>query len=87
MYLDLFDRSIDDDSPYISISAIVIKHLITDRSFASTLTAASLCTVFIPLDTRPKMVCLPSRKGVGARVIKNWDPASDRVKNRQGRLR
>ena len=25
-------------------------------------------------DTRPKMVCLPSSHGVGARVMKNCDP-------------
>jgi len=26
---------------------------------------------FIPFETRPKIVCLPSRKGVGASVMKN----------------
>lgn len=30
-----------------------------------------LLTTFIPLYTRPKMVCLSSRKGVGASVMKN----------------
>ena len=31
--------------------------------------------IFIPLLTLPKIVCLPSNHGVGAKVIKNWDPA------------
>lgn len=36
------------------------------RSFASVLTASNRWTVFMPLDILPKMVCLPSRNGVGA---------------------
>ena len=31
-------------------------------------------TTRIPDETRPKMVCFPSRKGVGARVTKNCEP-------------
>lgn len=33
-----------------------------------------LWMIFIPLWTLPKIVCFPSSHGVGARVIKNWDP-------------
>lgn len=46
----------------------------THLSFPSVRTAANRCTVFMPVETRPKIVCLPSRKGVGARVMKNWEP-------------
>lgn len=62
----------------------------TGRSLLSVRTASKRCTVFMPDDTRPNMVCLPSRKGVGAyegqlreigwglkrltQVIKNCDP-------------
>ena len=30
------------------------------------------CTVCMPEHTRPNTVCLPSRCGVGASVMKNW---------------
>jgi hypothetical protein len=35
-------------------------------SSLSVLTASNLCIVFMPEDTLPNIVCLPSRKGVGA---------------------
>lgn len=38
------------------------------RSLLSVRTASSRCTVFIPNETRPNIVCFPSRKGVGAYV-------------------
>ena len=41
------------------------------RSLASVVTLPSRFTVSIPAHTRPKMVCLPSREGQGARVMKN----------------
>lgn len=43
-------------------------------SLPSVATAPNLCTTRMPELTRPKMVCLLSRKGVGARVMKNWEP-------------
>jgi hypothetical protein len=46
----------------------------THRSFPSVPTTPSRWTTFIPFETRPKIVCLPSRKGVGASVMKNWLP-------------
>lgn len=46
----------------------------TYRSCASTATAPSLWTTRIPEFTRPKIVCLLSRYGVGASVRKNCDP-------------
>ena len=44
------------------------------RSCASVATAPILLTTSIPAQTRPKIVCLPSRNGAGASVMKNWDP-------------
>lgn len=44
----------------------------TGLSVLSVRTASNLCTVFIPLDTRPKIVCLPSRNGVGACIAVSW---------------
>ena len=41
------------------------------RSCASTATAPSRCTTRIPELTRPKIVCLLSRYGVGPNVMKN----------------
>lgn len=38
----------------------------TGLSLLSVRTASSLLTVCMPDETRPKIVCLPSRKGVGA---------------------
>lgn len=55
----------------ISISRKTLVHPGTHLSFPSVRTAAKRCSVGIPLCTRPKMVCLPSRNGVGARVRKN----------------
>lgn len=46
----------------------------TGRSVASVLTLPIRSMMPIPEDTRPKIVCLPSSQGVGARVMKNWDP-------------
>jgi hypothetical protein len=43
----------------------------THRSFPSVPTTPSRWMTFIPFETRPKIVCLPSRKGVGASVMKN----------------
>ena len=48
--------------------------MITHRSLPSVPTTPSRCTTFIPFETRPKIVCLPSRNGVGASVMKNWLP-------------
>lgn len=31
-------------------------------------------TTFMPLTTRPKTTCLPSRKSAGSVVMKNWQP-------------
>lgn len=41
------------------------------RSAASVWTLPSCFTTPMPLQTRPKMVCFPSRWGWGASVIKN----------------
>jgi hypothetical protein len=38
------------------------------RSLVSVRTASSRWIVLMPEDTRPKIVCLPSRNGVGACV-------------------
>ena len=40
-------------------------------SLPSVATAPNRCTTFIPPPTRPNIVCLLSRKGVGASVMKN----------------
>lgn len=47
---------------------------ITDRSCASTPTAPKRCKTRIPELTRPNIVCLLSKNGVGASVIKNCEP-------------
>lgn len=41
------------------------------RSLASVVTLPSRLTVSMPAHTRPNMVCLASREGQGARVMKN----------------
>jgi hypothetical protein len=46
----------------------------TGRSCASVLTNPICLTILIPSFTRPKIVCLPSKWGVGARVMKNCEP-------------
>src|SRR6266566_1847602 len=46
----------------------------TDRSCASTPTAPKRCKTRIPEPTRPKIVCLLSKNGVGPSVIKNCEP-------------
>lgn len=51
----------------------------THRSCASVPTAPSRCTTRIPALTRPKIVCLLSRYGVGASVMKNCDPKKGSV--------
>ncbi len=51
----------------------------THRSCASVPTAPSRCTTRIPPLTRPKIVCLLSRYGVGASVMKNCDPKNGSV--------
>lgn len=48
--------------------------LITHRLFAPVGVFSILRTVRRPSMTRPKTVCLPSRKLAGAVVIKNWHP-------------
>jgi hypothetical protein len=47
---------------------------ITDRSCASTPTAPKRCKTRIPELTRPNIVCLLSKNGVGPSVIKNCEP-------------
>ena len=47
---------------------------VVGRSLASVCTLPRRLTTPMPAHTRPKMVCLPSRNGVGARVMKNWEP-------------
>ena len=46
----------------------------TGLSVAVVCTFPIFCTTDIPFATRPKIECFPSRKGVGARVMKNWEP-------------
>jgi hypothetical protein len=46
----------------------------THLSVASVCTSPIRWTTFMPLLTRPNIVCLPSRKVVGASVMKNCDP-------------
>lgn len=46
----------------------------TDRSWASTPTAPKRCKTRIPELTRPNIVCLLSKYGVGASVRKNCEP-------------
>lgn len=57
-------------SPF-NIRASRMRTSSTGRSSAPTLTRPILCTIFIPLLTLPKIVCLPSSQGVGASVMKN----------------
>lgn len=52
--------------------ALSILTSVVGRSVASVCTLPSRLMVLIPPHTRPKMVCLPSSQGVGARVMKNW---------------
>lgn len=47
------------------------------RSLLSVSTLPIRSTVAIPLHTRPKIVCFPSRCGVGANVTKNCEPAGN----------
>jgi hypothetical protein len=46
------------------------------RSLVSVWTRPMRCTTFMPLSTRPNMVCFPSKNVVGARVIKNCEPSA-----------
>lgn len=46
----------------------------THLSLESVATKPNFWTTFIPSFTLPKMVCFRSKKGVGARVRKNWLP-------------
>lgn len=52
--------------------ALMIRTSPKGRSPASVCTLPNRLITSIPLLTRPKMVCLPSRCGVGASVMKNW---------------
>ena len=55
----------------------------TYRSFESVRTEASRCTVFMPVDTLPKIVCFPSSQGVGPNVRKNWLPMNFQIGSQQ----
>lgn len=55
--------------------AVTILISCSGRSLASVDTLPMRSTVPMPAATRPKMVCLPSRWGVGASVMKNCEPA------------
>lgn len=57
-----------------STRARMIVTSFTGLSCASVLTNPICLTTLIPSLTRPKIVCLPSRWGVGASVMKNCDP-------------
>jgi hypothetical protein len=57
----------------------------TYRSCTSTPTAPRRCKTRIPELTRPNIVCLLSRNGVGARVMKNCEPR--KAKKKKGRAR
>ena len=46
----------------------------TGRSLASVRATPIRFTTFMPDEMRPKTVCFPSRKGVGANVMKNCEP-------------
>lgn len=52
----------------------VANSLQTHLSLESVATRPNFWTTFIPSFTLPKMVCFRSKKGVGARVRKNWLP-------------
>jgi hypothetical protein len=56
-------RASRSPSPNLALCILISS---TGLSLLSVLTASSLWTVFIPLDTLPNIVCLPSKNGVGA---------------------
>jgi hypothetical protein len=66
-----FPRPLHKSSSPFNIRASRMRTSSTGRSSAPTLTRPILCTIFIPLLTLPKIVCLPSSHGVGASVMKN----------------
>lgn len=57
--------------PSYSAVALNIRTSVVGLSWASVWTFPNLLMTPMPEDTRPKMVCLPSSHGVGARVTKN----------------
>ena len=57
----------------------------TDRSWASTPTAPKRCKTRIPALTRPNIVCLLSKYGVGASVRKNCEPKERTKKKKKGK--
>jgi hypothetical protein len=69
--LVVFSRPLHKSSSPFNIRASRMRTSSTGRSSAPTLTRPILCTIFIPLLTLPKIVCLPSSHGVGASVMKN----------------
>lgn len=60
-----------DGQPSYSAVALNIRTSVVGLSWASVWTFPNLLMTPMPEDTRPKMVCLPSSHGVGARVTKN----------------
>lgn len=46
----------------------------TSRPLCPVRVISTLRTTSMPSTTRPKTTCLPSRKGVGTVVMKNWLP-------------
>ena len=69
--LHIFLRS---NGKRVNVGALDSVRVPTHRSCPSVATAPSLWRTLIPDSTLPKIVCLLSRNGVGARVRKNWEP-------------
>ena len=70
----LLDAHTEISSPSSTTLAFNIFTSSIGRSSTPVLTNPILCTTLKPLFTLPNMVCFPSKKGVGARVMKNWLP-------------
>ena len=71
-------------SHFLTISSALVPYYFGVMEITSNVTSGqssfvvavlpSLCTTRIPLETLPKMLCLPSNQGHGASVIKNCEP-------------
>lgn len=57
-----------------STSALMMETGSSGRSPRSVRARSMACTTPAPLTTRPNTVCLLSSQGVGAVVMKNWEP-------------
>lgn len=76
MMFNQLDGSISGSPLYAVAECTVIGFF--GLSSVSVATIPILCTTPIPEYTLPKIVCFPSRNGVGFKVIKNCDPVNQK---------